>query len=53
MGDGMPPDPLTELAAVANQLLLYESLVAAGFAESQAMQIVCALVTSGHTAGGS
>ena len=33
MGDHMPADPVTELAA--------------GFTESQAMRMVCAILTSG------
>lgn len=48
MGDRMPADPVTELAASAAQLHeAYESFVAAGFTEAQAMQMVCAILTSG------
>ncbi|WP_187438187.1 hypothetical protein [Actinomadura decatromicini] len=47
MSDNMPADPITELAAGAAQLHeAYEAFVAAGFTEGQAMQIVCAVITS-------
>lgn len=46
MGGNMPADPVTDLAASAAQLHeAYESFVAAGFTEQQAMQMVCALLT--------
>jgi hypothetical protein len=48
MGDHMPADPVTELAAGAAQLHeAYESFVAAGFTEAQAMRMVCAMLTAG------
>lgn len=48
MGDQMPADPVTDLAAGAAQLHeAYESFVAAGFTEQQAMQMVCAIITNG------
>lgn len=48
MGDHMPADPVTDLAAGAAQLHeAYESFVAAGFTEAQAMQRVCAILTNG------
>lgn len=47
MGDNMPADPLTDLAAGAAQLHeVYEAFRAAGFTEPQAMQMVCALITA-------
>lgn len=47
MGDNMPADPLTSLAEGAAQLHeTFEAFRAAGFTESQAMQMVCALVTA-------
>lgn len=46
MGGDMPADPLTDLAAGAAQLHeAYESFIAAGFTERQAMQMVCAILT--------
>lgn len=46
MADNMPADPVTDLAAWAAQLHeAYESFIAAGFTEAQAMQMVCALLT--------
>lgn len=48
MADGMPADPVTELAAGAAQLHeAYESFVDAGFTEAQAMQMVCAILVNG------
>lgn len=47
MGDDMPIDPLSMLAAGAAQLHeAYEAFRAAGFTEPQAMQMVCALITA-------
>ena len=52
MGDHIPADPITDLAAGAAQLHeAYESFVAAGFTESQAMRMVCAILTSGLGGG--
>lgn len=52
MGDSLPADPVTELAAGAAQLHeAYESFIEAGFSESQAMQMVCAILTSGQGGG--
>lgn len=49
MNKKMPPDPITDLAAMATQLHeLFEALMAAGFTESQAMQMMCVLITSGN-----
>lgn len=46
MGDNMPADPVTDLAAGAAQLHeAYEEFIAAGFTEAQAMQMVCATLT--------
>lgn len=48
MADNMPADPVTEFAAGAAQLHeAYESFIAAGFTESQAMQMVCAILVNG------
>jgi hypothetical protein len=48
MADSMPADPVTDLAASAAQLHeAYEAFIEAGFTESQAMQMVCALLTDG------
>lgn len=45
MGDDMPADPVTELAAGAAQLHeLYEEYLRAGFTAAQAMQIVCTVL---------
>lgn len=45
--DQMPASPLTALAEGAAQLHeLYRSYVEAGFTETQAMQLVCAMVTA-------
>lgn len=45
MGDSMPSDPITDLAAGAVQIHeLYESFVTAGFSEAQAMQLVCTII---------
>lgn len=47
MGDNLPADPISELAAGAAQLHeAFESFMAAGFSERQAMQMVCAILTS-------
>lgn len=52
MGDQMPADPITDLAAGAAQLHeAYESFVAAGFTEAQAMQMVCAIITGSQGSG--
>lgn len=49
MGDDMPLDPLSMLAAGAAQLHeAYESFIAAGFTEAQAMQLVCAVLVNGQ-----
>lgn len=53
MGENMPADPVTDLAASAAQLHeAYEEFIAAGFSEAQAMQMVCAMLT-GNPGGGS
>jgi hypothetical protein len=47
MSEDMPHDPLTNLAAAAAQLHeAYEAFIDAGFTESQAMQMVCAIVAA-------
>ncbi|WP_329521179.1 hypothetical protein [Spirillospora sp. NBC_01491] len=52
MGDDMPADPVTELAAGAAQLHeLYEAYGAAGFTEQQAMQLLCAIIRGSMTGG--
>lgn len=48
MGENMPADPVTDLAAGAAQLhKAYESFLAAGFTEAQAMKMVCAVLING------
>jgi hypothetical protein len=52
MGDHMPADPISDLAAGAAQLHeAYESFIAAGFTEQQAMQMVCAILINGQDGG--
>jgi hypothetical protein len=59
MGDDMPADPVTDLAAGAAQLHeayesfieAYESFIEAGFTEAQAMQMVCAVLCHGQDGG--
>ncbi len=52
MADNMPADPVTDLAASAAQLHeAYESFVAAGFTEQQAMQMVCVIITGSQGSG--
>jgi hypothetical protein len=51
--EGMPADPVTDLAAMAAQLHeAYEAFVAAGFTEAQAMRMVCAIITANSNGGG-
>jgi hypothetical protein len=53
MGDDMPADPVTDLAAGAAQLHeLFEAYLAAGFTEPQAMQLLSAIIR-GSMGGGS
>lgn len=43
-----PQDPITDLAAGAAQLHeLYESYIGAGFTDTQALQLVIAILTAG------
>ena len=52
MGDDMPADPVTDLAAGAAQLHeAYESFIEAGFTEAQAMQMVCAVLCHSQDTG--
>lgn len=52
MGDDMPADPVTDLAAGAAQLHeAYESFIEAGFTEAQAMQMVCAVLCHSQDGG--
>lgn len=52
MGDEMPQDPMTELAAGANQLHeIYKSYVDAGFTEAQALRLVCEVLRAGLQQG--
>lgn len=48
MGEDMPQDPMTELAAAASQLHeLYQAYLDAGFTEGQAMRLVCEILRNG------
>lgn len=52
MGDDMPQDPMTELAASAHQLHeLFVAYVNSGFTEQQAMRLVCAILQGGIAGG--
>lgn len=52
MGEDMPQDPMTDLAASASQLHeLYQAYVDAGFSEAQSMQLVCEIIRAGIQRG--